>query len=283
MAWRVVNSLLTLVSQINAECPGRNRASDGTIGDAAHAASTSDHNPTVYAALGSTPVVTALDITSDPAHGCDCGRITEAIRLSRDSRVKYVIWSRRMFSSYASNGVPAWTWRPYSGSDPHTNHFHLSTVATAVADSTKAWTIGGHMSAHTDALIEAANLGLERASDGTPCYFTTRRLSDERWQKLVALQLKLVYENWAPTREDWLAAGGDPAVYDLLPAAGSGRNGLALKLGEILAAVEAKSAPTVDADALAAALAGNTAFIDRLAAAVASLIPAPPRHFEATD
>lgn len=274
-------SLLTLKSQIDAAFPGRLRGADGTIGDTAHAGTTSDHNPIVYAALGSTPVVTALDITSDPAHGVDCGAVTEAIRLSRDVRVKYVIWSRRMFSSYASNGVAAWTWRPYSGSDPHTNHFHISVQPTVAADDRRLWTIGGAMSAHTDALIEAANLGLEKASDGTPCYFTTRRLADERWQKLIWLYLKLVYENWAPTRDEWLAAGGEASAYDALAVYGSGRNGLALALDKLTKRLDALAAP--DPEAFAAALVSNTAFVDALAAAVAAKVPPAPRHFEATD
>ncbi len=140
--WRVVNSLTTLRLQLNAAFPGRSHASDGTIADDVHT-TTSDHYPHVYAALGPTPVVTAFDGTQDPAHGCDNAVITEAIRVSRDPRVKYVIWDHRMFSSYASSGYPAWTWRPYTGSDdPHTNHFHISVLPTALADSTAPWAIG---------------------------------------------------------------------------------------------------------------------------------------------
>jgi hypothetical protein len=142
--WRVVNSLTTLRTQLDAAFPERSHASDGTIADDAHE-TTSDHYPHRYAALGPVPVVTAFDGTQDPAHGCDNAVITEAIRVSRDARVKYVIWNHRMYSSYVSNGIPAWTWRSYTGSDPHTNHFHLSTVATAIADSTSPWQIGADM------------------------------------------------------------------------------------------------------------------------------------------
>jgi hypothetical protein len=142
MAWRLVASLGVYIEQINQLAPGRSRASDGTIGDAAHQVTMSDHNPHLVAGLGPTPVVTAADITHDPAHGCDCGTVADELRVSRDARIKYVIFSRRMFSSYASSGYPPWTWRPYGGSDPHTNHSHLSVVDDARADGTQPWLIG---------------------------------------------------------------------------------------------------------------------------------------------
>ena len=44
-AWIVAPSLDALLAQLNALAPGRSRASDGSIGDAAHAARTSNHNP----------------------------------------------------------------------------------------------------------------------------------------------------------------------------------------------------------------------------------------------
>ncbi len=46
--------------------PNRDKSSDGTIGDPAHQARNSDHNPNAYG------VVTAINITNDPAHGSRC-------------------------------------------------------------------------------------------------------------------------------------------------------------------------------------------------------------------
>ena len=64
MAWRVAQSLIRLRDQINLAAPTRSKASDGTIGDAAHATRDSDHNPWVKeGALG---IVTAMDITHAP-------------------------------------------------------------------------------------------------------------------------------------------------------------------------------------------------------------------------
>lgn len=139
-SWRVAKSLLALQRQVNTKAPRRSKASDGTIGDAAHATRSSDHNPWVVD--GGTGVVTALDITHDPANGCDAGALAESIRAGQDSRVKYVIWNRRIANSSPIDGAAAWSWRPYSGTNPHTKHVHISVLAKKSAyDSEAAWPI----------------------------------------------------------------------------------------------------------------------------------------------
>jgi hypothetical protein len=138
--WRVAESLKHLKRQMDAKAPGRRRDSDGTIGDAAHATRNSDHNPWVLD--GSKGVVTAMDITHDPAGGCDAGALAESIRASRDSRMKYIIWNRRIMSATAVREVPAWEWRPYSGSNPHTKHMHISVKPDKAAyDSMADWRV----------------------------------------------------------------------------------------------------------------------------------------------
>jgi hypothetical protein len=134
MAWRNAKSLDTLRKQINAVHPKRSKANDGTIGDAAHASRSSDHNPWVKD--GAMGVVTALDITHDPANGVDCGKIVEVLKASADPRIKYIIWNRRIWNPSVSP-----RWRKYSGANPHDKHFHLSVASTsALYDSEKPWT-----------------------------------------------------------------------------------------------------------------------------------------------
>ena len=136
MAWRPARSLIRLRDQINQAAPHRSKASDGTIGDTAHAIRNSDHNPWVKD--GAIGVVTAIDITQDPEDGCDAEEIVQALVHSRDPRIKYIIWNRRIISSQ----VRPWTWRNYTGSNPHTKHFHLSVKSDkAFYDSTEAWQI----------------------------------------------------------------------------------------------------------------------------------------------
>lgn len=134
MAWRVAKSLETLRGQINKAAPSRSKESDGTIGDEAHASRSSDHNPWVKD--GSMGVVTALDITHDPAHGVDAGKLAEALRVSGDPRIKYIISNRRIANPSISGGA----WRAYNGSNPHDKHFHLSVKSTKLLyDSTVPW------------------------------------------------------------------------------------------------------------------------------------------------
>jgi hypothetical protein len=138
--WRVAKALLTLRDQVNAMAPNRRKKSDGTIGDPAHATRASDHNPWVRD--GASGVVTAMDITHDAPGGCDAGALAEAILASRDPRVKYVIFNRRIASHLQKGATAPFGWRPYGGSNPHTHHVHISVREEQTAyDATDPWTI----------------------------------------------------------------------------------------------------------------------------------------------
>lgn len=138
MAWRLSKSLEKLRTQVNAAAPGRSKSSDGTKGDDAHAARKSDHNP------DSKGVVRALDITHDPKGGVDSEKLAEALRLSRDPRISYIISNRKIASSTAVHGEAAWAWRLYSGANAHNHHCHISVVADdAKADDVREWDISG--------------------------------------------------------------------------------------------------------------------------------------------
>jgi hypothetical protein len=139
-AWRVAKALEMLRSQINVLAPNRSKVSDGGIGDPAHQSRKSDHNPWVKdKGIG---VVTARDFTHDPAHDCDAGLLAESLRKSKDPRVKYVIWNRKIFTAAKKGGIPGWTWRPYSGSNPHNKHVHVSVQPSKSRyDDQGKWTI----------------------------------------------------------------------------------------------------------------------------------------------
>lgn len=141
--WRVAKSLLVLREQVNEKAPGRNKANDGTIGDAAHSTRDSDHNPWVEDPQDANQgVVTAMDITNDPGGGCDVAQLVKVIHGSRDERVKYIIWNRLIANSSAIGGHASWTWRPYGGENPHTKHVHISVKPIqALFDDTSPWEI----------------------------------------------------------------------------------------------------------------------------------------------
>jgi hypothetical protein len=135
MAWRVAHSLNTLLAQLNALAPKRSKLSDGSIGDTAHQNRSSDHNPWYPPPGGG--IVTARDFTHDPAGGLDCHRLADVLANRRDTRIKYIIWNRRILSG--RQGPSPWVWRAYSGANPHTQHLHLSVVASSACDSTAPW------------------------------------------------------------------------------------------------------------------------------------------------
>lgn len=115
MNWRLNPWLVKLRAQIDAKAPHRSKAWDGSIGDSAHAAKKSDHNPDEFG------IVNAIDITHDPKNNFNAATFAEALRLSRDPRIKYVIFNSRIFSST----VQPWVWRKYNG-PPHDHHVHVS-------------------------------------------------------------------------------------------------------------------------------------------------------------
>lgn len=139
MAWRLAVSLRTLRDEINAWAPNRSKASDGTIGDPAHAARASRHNPNDFG------VVCALDVTHDPAGGCDVHALADRLREMKAAgaghpELAYIVSNRRICSP--TNG---WAWRSYSGSNPHTLHAHFAVGVGPDSeprppyDSTQAW------------------------------------------------------------------------------------------------------------------------------------------------
>lgn len=134
--WRLAKALERLRSEVNAAVPGRDKSSDGSIGDAEHASRSSDHNPWVMD--GKMGVVTAIDITHNPARGLDAHALAEKLRLSGDGRLKYIISNRRIASYDKEN----WKWRPYSGKNPHDHHCHISVrSAKTLYDDASPWGI----------------------------------------------------------------------------------------------------------------------------------------------
>lgn len=133
MTWRPARSLDVFRDEVDALAPDRSTLSDGTLGDTAHAARPSDHNPN---AAG---VVRARDITHDPAHGCDCNvlAVEVAALLGKHPALgsgAYVIWNARIISTDRL----AEGWRRYSGANPHDHHMHVS-VGTRGYDDMSPW------------------------------------------------------------------------------------------------------------------------------------------------
>lgn len=112
MAWYLAPSLVQHRAEVNARWPGRDKTSDGSVGDTSHAARRSDHNPD-YDAGG---VVRATDTDRD---GIDPMLLVKVA--CADFRTNYVIFNRVIYTR--ANGFRA---APYSGTNPHTGHVHIS-------------------------------------------------------------------------------------------------------------------------------------------------------------
>jgi len=129
MSWRVAKSLDKLRTQVNVAAPNRSKTDDGTIGDEAHSSRESDHNPNEVG------VVCAMDITHDPKNGVDSERLAQALRSSKDPRIKYVISNRKIWNPSISD-----EWRTYTGSNPHNHHVHISVKSNPdLYDNTREW------------------------------------------------------------------------------------------------------------------------------------------------
>jgi hypothetical protein len=123
VAKKATPAAIAVLRQATAIKPSRKKISDGLLPSAAHIkqSPTSDHN-TGY----------AVDLTHDPESGVDCSDIFE--KLKEDKRVKYLIFNKKIWSKDKARLGN----RPYTGSNPHTKHLHIS-INDGYGDDTSPW------------------------------------------------------------------------------------------------------------------------------------------------
>lgn len=132
VAWVEIPASKSLFGEFNAAFPERDQASDGKVGDLAHALESSDHNPdetgrTPYEDADSINEVHAADIDDDlRKSGWSMQRVLDIIvarcRSGQEKRLQNVIYNRRIISR-------SWgwdQWHPYDGASAHTEHAHFS-------------------------------------------------------------------------------------------------------------------------------------------------------------
>jgi hypothetical protein len=124
-AWFLNPALTRFRGEVNSRWPRRDKTSDGTIGDTAHQATDSDHNPDRDGS------VDAWDMDVD---GVDVQAVIAAAL--RHESIAYVIYNRRITSRNQSGGLGVW--HPYTGSSPHTEHVHFNTRESH-ENSAKPW------------------------------------------------------------------------------------------------------------------------------------------------
>lgn len=169
--WTLAPALSALIREVNARWPHRSKASDGTIGDTAHAARKSEHNPDAKG------VVRAVDIT---VAGIDKAALLKAV--IGDSRVHYVISDRKIYSRSNS-----WAPRAYTGANPHDKHVHISlrnrtsesadwaTVNKAAAD-TSSWGIASSSSSSSGPSSSSSSTTSNKPTTSKPSMSTKPKL-----------------------------------------------------------------------------------------------------------
>jgi hypothetical protein len=146
--WILIAAAKSLFAAFDSIAPGRDHASDGSIGDVSHqAGGTSDHLPDEdFPALRNKDAdhideVHAIDVDSDLfTDGLTMEMVVQFVlgrcRSGAEKRLRYIIYDRRIWE--ASSG---WKQRVYSGTaDPHINHAHFSfSYDTPLEASTASW------------------------------------------------------------------------------------------------------------------------------------------------
>jgi hypothetical protein len=144
MAWVLTVGMTTVRGEFDSVWPSRDKASDGSKGDPAHAASVSGHNPdktgnAEYKDGDSLDEVRAIDVDDDlvPGSGTDwmelvVQHIVKRARAGTYVPFRYIIYKGRIWSR-----TSGWVTQTYTGSNDHSKHAHFSGDYTQTADN---WT-----------------------------------------------------------------------------------------------------------------------------------------------
>lgn len=129
--WHLNPALTAFRSEVNARYPNRDKTSDGTVGDLAHQATNSDHNPDSDGSVDAWDMDIELNGSGKP-YDKDLWAVINAA-LKHES-IQYVIYNCKITSRTWGLGV----WRDYTGPSPHDHHVHFNT-RSAYENSTKPW------------------------------------------------------------------------------------------------------------------------------------------------
>lgn len=150
MGWVLTRGLTRCRACFNKRFPNRDKTSDGTIGNQAHQAGTSGHNPDItgkaeYRDGDSLDEVRAVDLDNDlrdPDYDMEALIQFWIVVLGRQrgvlqKYVRYVIYNRRIWRA-----ATGWKTEAYTGASQHTEHIHVSGAYSQFADNDETWTWG---------------------------------------------------------------------------------------------------------------------------------------------
>ena len=233
MAYVVAKQIAALFRDFDEAFSDRDRTTDGTIGDPAHQAEVSGHNPddtpgvqAEYQDADTKAEVRAGDIDVN-LHSYD--GVPDMVKMQQVldkliatpndiRRLKYIIFNRRIASRNTN-----WRWVTYTGKDPHTNHAHASGDPNYDEDGspyTSILSLGGDMTPSQQYIQHVMNYRLDAvvhkrlsvnvpkftATDGSvfpgfiePCedgiFAAQQTKNDDEIKALVAATLKAASED----------------------------------------------------------------------------------------
>ncbi len=171
----LARSLVAFRDSVDRQFPNRDKASDGWIGDAAHAARSSDHNPCWTCAVPYRGIVRAIDVDidgGDPNRDLRTEILNSAIG---HPAVWYVISNGKIYSRTYD-----WKANDYTGANGHFHHVHIS--------------INHDVSSYNDSSFILQALPKDE-----------NMITEAEWTRLG----KLIYdENSAYAKAFWVATGG---------------------------------------------------------------------------
>ena len=143
MSWVTVPNLDEARDQMDVRFPNRDKGADGSIGDQAHQATASSHNPDItgnpeFRDGDSANEVRAHDFDKDlrSVDGATMEDVVQLwIKLARSGQlwwIRYMIYNKRIW--HKRDGYQT---REYLGSNQHTDHLHLNSDFTQAADTVR--------------------------------------------------------------------------------------------------------------------------------------------------
>jgi peptidoglycan hydrolase-like protein with peptidoglycan-binding domain len=144
MQWHLNAALTQFRAEVNATFPKRDKQSDGTVGDLAHQAGSSEHNPDPDGSVDAWDCDVDLDGTNDD-HG-PAAKI-EALKQAFQAHPASQLWIHN--GQIANRDVGKWKRRPYTGKNAHHRHIHFQSRPSQETNATP-WRV--------DHILDAANV-----------------------------------------------------------------------------------------------------------------------------
>jgi hypothetical protein len=122
MTAKLSRAAIQLREQIDDAFMGRDKTSDGWIGDTRHGARKSDHNPDVKGWVRAIDIDRDLSGKAKPDLMPDLvDQIRLACKARSEKRIAYIIFDGQICSP-----ILRWKWRKYKGANKHNKHAHFS-------------------------------------------------------------------------------------------------------------------------------------------------------------